>query len=326
MNREVPLVSIVCPAYNHAKFISKALDGFIMQKTNFPFEIIVHDDASTDNTVAIVKEYEVKYPQLFSNIYQKENQFSIAIGNVSTITYHAARGKYIALCEGDDYWTDPLKLQKQVNALESNSDCSFCFTNVLKLTQKTGELVSVAIPNVTNGRIIFKSYIERGGYIPTLTVMFKTSCLPNPLPAFFMNAIKQDWLTFLLLLKKGDGIYLDEVMGVYRYHDKSILMNTREVPLWKNNIYLVENTRAYFYPEYQEVLTNAVSWHLVELAFSYLDEYDFIGFCRNIFKAAATGDRKDLSWYRKNLARFVRWVWWRVKDLVKIFLKVFRGK
>src|SRR3712207_1644926 len=102
MRPEFPTVSIICPTYNHEKFIAHALDGFVMQKTTFSFEIIVHDDASTDNTAVIIKEYEAKYPHLFANIYQRENQFSKLIGNIARITFAAARGKYIALCEGDD--------------------------------------------------------------------------------------------------------------------------------------------------------------------------------------------------------------------------------
>lgn len=89
------------------------MEGFVMQKTNFPYEIIVHDDASTDNTANVVKSYEIRYPELFANIYQTENQYSKGSSDVSRIVFGAARGKYIALCEGDDYWTDTYKLQKQ---------------------------------------------------------------------------------------------------------------------------------------------------------------------------------------------------------------------
>ena len=128
---QAPLVSIVCTAYNHQAYIKNTLEGFLMQKTNFSFEIIVHDDASTDNTVSIIKEYEEKFPELFVNLYQTENQFSRKEVNIWTdITFPLARGKYIALCEGDDYWTDPLKLQKQIDFMEKNEDINLCFHRI----------------------------------------------------------------------------------------------------------------------------------------------------------------------------------------------------
>src|SRR5690625_5413198 len=116
-----PLVSISCITYDHEKFISDAIEGFLMQETTFPVEINIHDDASTDNTAKIVREYEKKYPNvLFNVIYQTENQYSKRDGSIRRIQHGRARGKYYATCEGDDYWIDPLKLQKQFEFLEFN--------------------------------------------------------------------------------------------------------------------------------------------------------------------------------------------------------------
>ena len=106
-----PLVSICCITYNHEKFIKDAIEGFLMQKTDFPIEILIHDDASTDGTTEIIKKYEKEYPDLIHAVYQTENQYSQG-KKVFPILANQASGKYIALCEGDDYWTDPLKLQK----------------------------------------------------------------------------------------------------------------------------------------------------------------------------------------------------------------------
>lgn len=106
----IPLVSISCITYNHDNYIREAIEGFLMQKTTFPVEILIHDDASTDNTATIIKEYEIKYPQLIKPIYQTENQYSKKDGTIGRIQRGRARGKYYATCEGDDYWTDPLKL------------------------------------------------------------------------------------------------------------------------------------------------------------------------------------------------------------------------
>ena len=122
MNKNVSniAVSIVCNAYNHERYIRSALDGFVMQKTTFPFEVLVHDDASMDGTAGIIREFEMKYPEIIKPIYETENQYSKCDGSLARIQYGRVKGKYIALCEGDDYWTDPLKLQKQFDALEAN--------------------------------------------------------------------------------------------------------------------------------------------------------------------------------------------------------------
>jgi len=123
-----PLVSVVCLTYNHEAYIRECLDGFVMQQTNFPIEIIVHDDASTDSTVTIVKEYEERYPHLFNNICRSENWYSQGKDIWGYLFTKKAKGKYITLCEGDDYWTDPLKLQKQVDFLEASSEFGMCYT------------------------------------------------------------------------------------------------------------------------------------------------------------------------------------------------------
>lgn len=123
-----PLVSICCETYNHAKYVRDAIESFLIQKTDFAFEILIHDDASTDGTQEIIKEYCAKYPDLFRPIFQSENQHSKGVKIWGDIQFPRARGKYIALCEGDDYWTDPLKLQKQVDFLESHPDYSMVYT------------------------------------------------------------------------------------------------------------------------------------------------------------------------------------------------------
>ena len=119
-------LSVVCITYNHEKFIRRALDGFVMQRTNFSFDVLIHDDASTDRTADIIREYEQKYPDLFTVIYEKENQWKKK-DICRDIVFPKVRGEYVALCEGDDYWTDPLKLHKQVEFLETHPEYAICF-------------------------------------------------------------------------------------------------------------------------------------------------------------------------------------------------------
>ena len=120
-----PLVSICCITYNHEAFIEDALQGFLIQETDFPFEILIHDDASTDKTVDIIRKYQANYPNLISPIYQKENQYSLGIKISPTFQYPRSKGVYIAYCEGDDFWHDPQKLQLQVEYLSAHAECGF---------------------------------------------------------------------------------------------------------------------------------------------------------------------------------------------------------
>ena len=128
MNDDV-VVSVLCTAYNHEKYIRSALDGFVNQKTNFRYEVLINDDASTDHTAAIIAEYEAKYPDIIKPVYQTENQYSKGVHIFQTILFPIAKGKYIAVCEGDDYWCDENKLQKQVDFLESHEGYAACVHN-----------------------------------------------------------------------------------------------------------------------------------------------------------------------------------------------------
>lgn len=120
------MVSICCVAYNHEQYIKDALDGFLAQKVDFKYEIIIHDDASTDSTASIIRDYEKRYPDIVKGIYQEENQFSQGIKPLQAFVFPKAQGKYIALCDGDDYWCDSEKLRKQIDFLEKHEDYSAC--------------------------------------------------------------------------------------------------------------------------------------------------------------------------------------------------------
>lgn len=139
-NESNSMVSIICNAYNNEKYIKDALDGFVMQETSFPYEVLIHDDASTDGTAEIIREYERKYPAIIKPIYQKENQYSKGLGLVGKIQKERAIRKYVAMCEGDDYWTDPHKLQKQFDFMESHPDYTLCGCTTDWLNMLTGKV------------------------------------------------------------------------------------------------------------------------------------------------------------------------------------------
>ena len=128
-----PLISISCITYNHEKYIRQCLEGFLIQETIFPFEILIYDDASIDGTTEIIKEYVTKYSDIIKPIYQVENQYSKGVFIPATYNWPRAKGKYIAPCEGDDYWIDPYKLQKQVDFMEANSEYGLVYTDYYSL-------------------------------------------------------------------------------------------------------------------------------------------------------------------------------------------------
>lgn len=168
-----PLVSIQCTVYNHEPYLRQCLDGFVMQQTNFPFEAIVHDDASTDGSAAIIREYAEKYPDIIKPIYEIENQYSKRDSSLIRIMNEAMHPdtKYVAICEGDDYWIDPLKLQKQVDFLEMNPSYSMVYTKYIEDHNGT---IKNGSWNLLEGNCI-KPYLLREGYIPTASVMYRAN-------------------------------------------------------------------------------------------------------------------------------------------------------
>lgn len=137
MNQELK-VSIVCDVFNHEKYLRETLDGFVFQQTNFLFEILVHDDASTDSSADIICEYEAKYPDLIKPVYQTVNQYSQNVPIDMTFQIPRIKGEYVAVCEGDDCWSDPLKLQKQVDFMDSHPEYSMCACGSVWYNLKTG--------------------------------------------------------------------------------------------------------------------------------------------------------------------------------------------
>jgi glycosyltransferase involved in cell wall biosynthesis len=209
------MVSICCVTYNHVNFIAQCLDGFVKQKTNFEFEILVHDDASTDGTIEIVKSYEEKYPNLFKCVYQTENQF-LKQNTLVNILFKMAKGKYIALCEGDDYWIDPYKLQKQVDFLEGNEEYSASAHNVDFIIN---DVVDSITPNLKNAdldieNILFDKYYN---FIPTCSIVFRSEIVNNGFTLWFRDF--GDWPILVECCLRGKIRFFQESMGVYRKHD-----------------------------------------------------------------------------------------------------------
>lgn len=220
-NTDSPLVSIECLTYNQESYIAQTLDGFLIQKTTFPFEVIVHDDASTDRTAEIIREYEKKFPKIIKPIYESENQYSKNDDSLNRIVTAAIRGKYIAMCEGDDYWTDENKLQMQVDFLEKNPEYGLCFTKCRQFIQKDNKL----------SRKLFGSYVKdfddllkNGNRIPTLTTVCRRSLENRYLEE--INPYSRGWLMgdyprWLYMTHESKVKFIDKVTSVYRVLENS---------------------------------------------------------------------------------------------------------
>lgn len=228
-----PLVSIVCITYNHAQFIRQCLDGFVMQETSFPFEVLIHDDASTDGTTEIVREYVDKYSDIFIPFYEEENQWG-KLDYWKDILFPKVRGKYVALCEGDDYWTDPFKLQKQVAALEARPDVSVCFHPVTVHWEK-GEEADTQFPEEDyrfgKAELTCEDLLERN-FIQTNSVMYRWRFHEDDLSIIPERVLPEDWLIHLLHAQKGKILFLPENMGVYRRHEGGIWYNVGKTKAW----------------------------------------------------------------------------------------------
>ncbi|MDU5107880.1 glycosyltransferase [Clostridium sp.] len=209
------LVSIDCITYNHEKYIRKAIEGFLMQKTNFKYEILIHDDASTDKTQDIIIEYQKQYPDLIKPILQKENQYSKG-GKVSyRFNVSRAKGKYIAICEGDDYWTDPNKLQKQVDYMENNPDCGMCF-HAFKMESDNKIINEIRVYNKNCISSTDDIILGDGGFISTNTILYRRNLMENP-PDFYLECSVGDYPLQIYTSMNKYAYYLNESMSVYRY-------------------------------------------------------------------------------------------------------------
>ena len=226
----VPIVSVFNWVYNHKDYIRDSIESILFQKTNFPVEIIIHDDDSNDGTREIILEYETKYPKLFRNILQSENQFSQG-KSVMNPLFEKPRGKYISLTHGDDYWTDPYKLQKQVDFLEVNEGFSFVFSPATQFFEHTGKSV---IRNKYSSREIGKIDLawvlkKGGGFYPTATALFNRNII-DPIPPWFYMHCTGDYPIAVSAILNGEIGYIDDIMVTYRVHGKSLTNNTTIEP------------------------------------------------------------------------------------------------
>lgn len=269
------LVSVLCTAYNHEKYIADAVEGVINQRTEFRYELIIHDDASSDRTAKIIREYEKKYPQIIRTIIQKENQFSHCHIYPSFL-FPEVKGKYIAFCEGDDYWTDEEKLQKQVEFLEAHENYSMCMHNAVKINVESGEQSYLdTFPKdgtysqeeqikvgLGTDFPAFASYVVRADYL-------------KKIPSFFLNSNVLDYPLRQFYADQGEVYYFQKPMSVYRVSTlQSYMKKTKQSQSFYNK-YTLEMIR--FFEKFNEY-TDRKFYGLLERKMLS----DYLGFCCSI--------------------------------------------
>ena len=211
-------VSVLCATYNHEEYLRQTLDSFLNQKTDFPFEVLVNDDASTDSTGDIIREYAAKYPEVIRPFYQKENLYSRRINLYDVVFFPACRGEYIAVCEGDDYWNDPEKLQLQVDWLDAHSEYSACVHN--SIGRFTDQPDKVLFAQDGDRDIPFEQVVQGMSHAyHTSSILARREFILNP-PDYRDVAYHQGYFTDyaigVRLGLSGKVRFLDRCMSVYR--------------------------------------------------------------------------------------------------------------
>ncbi len=212
-----PLVSVRCLCYNHEKYLRNAIDGILMQETDFPFEVIIHDDASSDGSQSIIREYAKKYPQIIVPVLQEENQYSKGIRITKIFIEPLIRGKYCALCECDDYWTDKHKLQKQIDFLETHPDYSICGHSFLTVDRQGNYMYRDR--RVKNGEhdISLEDIILNKDMPQTATLVYRQKDRTE-MPEFFDKVLVGDYPLRLYMSTRGKFHYMPDGMSCYRRH------------------------------------------------------------------------------------------------------------
>jgi glycosyltransferase involved in cell wall biosynthesis len=251
-----PFVAIWMVTYNHEAYVVEAIESVLMQQTHFDFKLYIGDDCSKDNTRKIIQAYQEKYPHKIELLLHEKNLGASPNGIFMYQHCIQTGAKYIALCEGDDYWTDPFKLQKQVDFLEANQDCTICFTRANM--QKGSEMTLHEVPKPFNKvPFFYEELLRYYNFITTASVLFRNQ----------ENLVIPDWITTLPF---GDlGVYkvvsqhkkiacLDEIMSVYRIHGEGIWSKVKPIEAEKKYLDFYKNMFVHLSENEQKIVSQKI--------------------------------------------------------------------
>lgn len=260
---EHPLVSVLMITFNQEKFIAQAIESVLMQHVNFNYEIVIGEDCSTDQTRDIVLEYQEKNSDSIKLLLQDKN---VGMHNNFIDTFYSCRGKYIALLEGDDYWTDPHKLQKQVDFLEDNPDFAICFHNMQIIYEGMPHLNRIS--NTRQKEITSINNLAFGNYIYTASCIFRNNL--HKIPDWFHQCPVGDYPLHLLNAQYGKIKFINEIMGVYRIHQGGIWENKSYAYRLKESIKMLEIIRTKFDKKINRMLNSSLYNYSFKLAIYHL--------------------------------------------------------
>lgn len=286
MSNEKPLVAIHCLVYNHEPYLRDCFEGFVMQQTDFSFVAIVHDDASTDGSAAIIREYQQKYPHIFKPIYETENQWSKHDGTLESIMNNAidaSGAKYVAMCEGDDYWINPYKLQKQVDFLEKDdslmavcSDASIVDNTAQILKGKRGNVVK----NDIEGKYTLRDFFKNNHQYLTASVVYRCAYMDEirKKHARTSNPYLGDWTMWICLHIFGDFYYINEPLVAYRINPTSVTHTSNRVGRAKANRNICKAVADILPDKYADISKELrkLEWVWMELFLAYKFERKYL--------------------------------------------------
>lgn len=279
-----PTLSVCCITYNHEKYIKQAIDGFLIQETDFPIEILIHDDASTDSTADIIRSYQLQYPLIVKPTFQTVNQFSKGLNVGIDCSLKVAKGEFIALCEGDDYWTDKNKLKTQVDFLKQNSDYSMSSHDVLfefdGVLEKQKGYTSQPIIDAS-----LEQLLHAGFFIALNSMVFRKSLLEFPPWIYKLQGIHKAMI--YMLTSRGLNHHFPIIMGVKRRHQGGITVVdkfNREKSYYARNIFLLENLKDYCNHSKDKVINRKIRKLLVRKAWGELKKLHFHSTIASLFK------------------------------------------
>lgn len=307
-----PMVSIVVVTFQHAPYIRQCLDSILIQETDFPFEVIVGEDESTDGTREICIEYAEKYPNNI-RLFLRSRKDVIYINGRPTGRYNfmenlkAARGKYIALCDGDDYWTDSRKLQKQVDFMDKSPSYSLAFTSCC-VVNSDGEMIQEDKIEKPNRRYFSQIDVLKDLGPTSQTALFKRSALPKPFPNGFYKVANADTFLFYLVLRHGNAAYLPINTAAYRIQSTGIWQGISDELKIKGHISTYQEVLKVGGAHYTEVL-KILEWKYYDFLCIQLNQRSYFEFSNYLFQYA------EISW-KKGFGNLIRKIWPFVKSFI----------
>lgn len=295
-------VSVATITYNHEEFISQAVSSVLTQKTNFEYELVIGEDCSTDRTREILFDFKSQFPD---KIRLLNNETNIGAIRNFVATLNSCRGQYIALLEGDDYWTSPEKLQKQVDFLDNHPECSICFHPVKILDANSNSFKPFLIrPLIIKDSYSIEDLLD-GNFIPTCSVMFRNK-LFGQIPDWIFDLKMADWPLHLLNAQYGNIGYIDEIMAVYRLHPGSMWSSQPATERYQEVVRILEIMDKQLNYRYSKLIRSIKYKKYFWIASLYLQKNEYIYAKRYAIKSLPSIVMKDHIPFKSHTSLFLR--------------------